>query len=315
MRHPKINYQGKQLWLHEIAELNGINSFALGRHYRLAGDDIEKAVAMSKATQIGPRQYIDFFGKKMTITAIAKIYGINYHVLQRAYEATSDIDEAIDWCVNNGSEIYKPRKDTVSIHKLKKLAYTFDETRFKVDHTLLDNELDPIAIVDDKMLNENLKARMKTLQTREQQILRSSYGVEDGYCYTREELAAMEGVTTSRIGQIENRALHKLRHPKLTHYYDVRTEPRYSFVDDMKNQMSLFSLSEQRLLCLLYGLADGRYHSYPEIAKKFGLSVDRIKMLEKNLIQRLHYLSPYLSLYNLEYYRTELALNSGKERI
>lgn len=311
MRHPKINYQGKQLWLHEIAELNGINSFALRRHYRLAGDDIEKAVAMSKATQIGPLQYIDFFGKKMTITAIAKIYGINYHVLQRAYDATSDIDEAITLCINNCPiKKYKQQKDTVSIHKLKKLAYTFDETRFKVDHTLLNNELDPIAIVDDKMLNENLKAQMKTLTNREQQILSLLYP-EDGFIRSCEDVAIILGNCKQNINQIWHNALHKLRHPKLTHYYDVRTEPRYSFVDDMKNQMSSFSLSEQRLLCLLYGLADGRYHSYPEIAKKFGLSVDRIKILEKNLIGRLD----NFSLSYFERYRTELALNSGKERI
>lgn len=310
MRHPKINYQGKQLWLHEIAELNGINSFALRRHYRLAGDDIEKAVAMSKATQIGPLQYIDFFGKKMTITAIAKIYGINYHVLQRAYDATSDIDEAITLCINNCPiKKYKQQKDTVSIHKLKKLAYTFDETRFKVDHTLLNNELDPIAIVDDKMLNENLKAQMKTLTNREQQILSLLYP-EDGFIRSCEDVAIILGNCKQNINQIWHNALRKLRHPKLTHYYDVRTG-RYSFVADMKNKMSLFSLSEQRLLCLLYGLADGRYHSYPEIAKKFGLSVDRIKILEKNLIGRLD----NFSLSYFERYRTELALNSGKERI
>ncbi|MCQ2382873.1 MAG: hypothetical protein MJ060_03515 [Clostridia bacterium] len=217
-----INYQGQELSLAKVAEMNRICLEPLLHEYQQTGD-IEQAIALSKAAQ----KYIDFCGKKMTINQIAQIYDIDYRNLRAAYKLTSDIDEAITLALNENFIIdgekkyraYQTQENAVSIHKLKNLAYIFDETGFKVDHTLLNNNFDPIAIVEDKMLNEGLKAQIQRLPDREQQFLRLRYGLDDGIERSRTKVATM--LHLSRTTLMESRALRKLRHPNFEGYYDV----------------------------------------------------------------------------------------------
>ena len=52
-----------------------------------------------------------------------------------------------------------------------------------------------------------------TLSSREQEVLRMRFGLEDGKPRTLEEIGDMFAVTRERVRQIEARALHKLRQP------------------------------------------------------------------------------------------------------
>ena len=68
-------------------------------------------------------------------------------------------------------------------------------------------------------LKENLKEVISTLPTkREQGIIVRMFGLDGGRPGTDEELAKQYNISRSRVGQIEAKALRRLRHPSRTKY-------------------------------------------------------------------------------------------------
>src|SRR5204862_1105723 len=69
----------------------------------------------------------------------------------------------------------------------------------------------------DAMIRVNLKEQttsiLRTLNPREERIIRMRFGLEDGSEHTLEEVGQKFQVTRERIRQIEAKALRKLRHP------------------------------------------------------------------------------------------------------
>ncbi|MGF1576873.1 MAG: RNA polymerase sigma factor RpoD [Cyanophyceae cyanobacterium] len=63
------------------------------------------------------------------------------------------------------------------------------------------------------LLREDLEGVLDTLTTRERDVLRLRYGLDDGRMKTLEEIGQIFNVTRERIRQIEAKALRKLRHP------------------------------------------------------------------------------------------------------
>ena len=63
------------------------------------------------------------------------------------------------------------------------------------------------------LLKEQLDEVLKTLNEREEMVLRYRYGLNDGSQKTLEEVGKIFNVTRERIRQIEVKALRKLRHP------------------------------------------------------------------------------------------------------
>ena len=55
---------------------------------------------------------------------------------------------------------------------------------------------------------------LRSLPSREAQIVRLRFGLQDGRTYTLEEIGQKFGLTRERIRQIERVALHRLRHPR-----------------------------------------------------------------------------------------------------
>lgn len=219
-----IDYQGQKLSIKEIAKLNGLNFQVLTNKYKKFGD-INKAVENLKVTQLGPVKYLDFFGQKMTINQIAKMYGIRRETLDYVYKSISDIDEAVSFCINNActyekacEQKIKMQKNTVSIDKLKNLdKNSFPETSLKSnDNTLLNNRQDAIEIAENNVLTEDINKVLQMLPPREAKVLRERYGLDDGYQLDVKEVAKIHGVSTARINQIEKKALRRLRHPKLS---------------------------------------------------------------------------------------------------
>jgi RNA polymerase primary sigma factor len=64
------------------------------------------------------------------------------------------------------------------------------------------------------LLQEQLANVLATLPSREQEVLKMRFGLDDGYSLTLEEVGLYFNVTRERIRQIEAKALRRLRHPK-----------------------------------------------------------------------------------------------------
>lgn len=77
-----------------------------------------------------------------------------------------------------------------------------------------DSALTPVQVVHDNLLRERIEAVLATLTPREARILRLRFGLQNGRCYTLEEVGQKFGLTRERIRQIEGRALRRLRHPR-----------------------------------------------------------------------------------------------------
>ena len=60
-------------------------------------------------------------------------------------------------------------------------------------------------------LEQTLERLLGTLNDRQQQILRLHFGMEDGTCYSLEDIAQSLGVSKERVRQIEKQAMDKLR--------------------------------------------------------------------------------------------------------
>ncbi len=72
----------------------------------------------------------------------------------------------------------------------------------------------PLEAVSLTRLKEQLDAMLKTLSSREREILLLRFGLVDGRTHTLEEVGKRLGVTRERIRQLEVRALRKLHHPE-----------------------------------------------------------------------------------------------------
>ena len=76
-----------------------------------------------------------------------------------------------------------------------------------------DKFADPYDATTRVLLKEQLDEVLKTLNEREEMVLRYRYGLDDGSQKTLEEVGKIFNVTRERIRQIEVKALRKLRHP------------------------------------------------------------------------------------------------------
>ncbi len=60
-------------------------------------------------------------------------------------------------------------------------------------------------------LKNTLEGLLSLLTTRQQQVLRLRYGMEDGVCHTMESIGAQLGISKERVRQIDREAIAKLK--------------------------------------------------------------------------------------------------------
>ncbi|XP_060083737.1 RNA polymerase sigma factor RpoD-like [Ylistrum balloti] len=76
------------------------------------------------------------------------------------------------------------------------------------------NTSSPTKLTSFYLLQEQLREVLSTLPTREQQVVRLRFGLDDGYPLTLEEVGLHFNVTRERIRQIESKALKRLQHSR-----------------------------------------------------------------------------------------------------
>jgi len=89
-----------------------------------------------------------------------------------------------------------------------------EEEENELEYFIEDEEAPaPSEVASQHLLAEAMEDVLSTLTPREARVLRLRFGLQDGHCYTLQEVAERFGLTRERIRQIESEALRKLRHP------------------------------------------------------------------------------------------------------
>ena len=91
-----------------------------------------------------------------------------------------------------------------------------------IEDEVIENPVDYTTRV---VLREQLDEVLDTLTDREENVLRLSFGLDDGKMRTLEDVVKVFNVTRERIRQIEAKALRKLRHPS-------RSKQLKDFIED-----------------------------------------------------------------------------------
>jgi RNA polymerase primary sigma factor len=80
-------------------------------------------------------------------------------------------------------------------------------------HTLLEDiqASQPYEELVRRELEQTIQTLLSTLNERQQKILRLHFGMEDGICYSLEEIGKMMNISKERVRQIERQAMDKLQ--------------------------------------------------------------------------------------------------------
>lgn len=128
----------------------------------------------------------------------------------------------VDFTIERVREIQRINQDTISLEQPMG-----DEDDFSLSDLIEDRG----AVVPDDaaariMLDEAVREALGHLTSREQDVVRLRFGLEDGKIRTLEEVGKAFGVTRERIRQIEAKTLAKLRRPDSAHLLrDYLDEP------------------------------------------------------------------------------------------
>lgn len=120
-----------------------------------------------------------------------------------------EIAEIMEMSVEKVREIQKISQEPVSLET----PIGEEEDSHLGDFIPDEDALSPSEAAAYSLLKEQLEEVLKTLNEREQKVLKLRFGLSDGRLRTLEEVGKEFDVTRERIRQIEAKALRKLKHP------------------------------------------------------------------------------------------------------
>ena len=120
-----------------------------------------------------------------------------------------ELSKKLEIPVDNVKNILEMNQDPISLET----PVGSEEDSELGDFVEDDKFLNPYDATTRVLLKEQLDEILKTLNEREEMVLRYRYGLDDGSQKTLEEVGKIFNVTRERIRQIEVKALRKLRHP------------------------------------------------------------------------------------------------------
>jgi len=145
------------------------------------------------------------------VETINKVVWAQRQLLQElGREPTAEeVAQRVEFPIERVREIQRINQDTVSLEQ---------PVGEEDDFSLSDLIEDRGAVVPDDaatraMLDQAVKEALAHLTTREQDVVRLRFGLEDGKIRTLEEVGKEFGVTRERVRQIESKTLAKLRRP------------------------------------------------------------------------------------------------------
>ncbi len=145
------------------------------------------------------------------VETINKLARVQRQLTQELNREPSDeeIAKKLGISIEKVREVYKISQDPVSLE-----TPVGEEDDSHIGDFVPDEKtMGPEEYATAEMLKEELSDVLKTLNEREEKVLRLRFGLEDGQSRTLEEVGKIFGVTRERIRQIEAKALRKLRHP------------------------------------------------------------------------------------------------------
>ena len=108
------------------------------------------------------------------------------------------------------------------------------------------------------------------LTERESKLLDMRFGITDGCAHTLEEIGEHFGVTSERIRQIEAKGLRKIR-----------------FLLSKNIEQCPLTPCERSVLEMLFGRADGHWHTLKETADNLGLTCERTSQIESTAFLKI----------------------------
>ena len=146
------------------------------------------------------------------IEQINKVVRESRQLMQKLGREPTDeeIAQQLGWPVSRVKQVKNVAREPISLE-----TPIGEEEDSQLGDFIEDKEVEnPANQTAYKLLQEQLREVLSSLPSREQEVLKMRFGLEDGYSLTLEEVGLYFNVTRERIRQIEAKALRRLRHPR-----------------------------------------------------------------------------------------------------
>lgn len=146
------------------------------------------------------------------IEQINKVVREGRQLMQKLGREPTDeeIAQQLGWPVSKVKQVKSVARDPISLE-----TPIGEEEDSQLGDFIEDKEVEnPANQTAYTLLQEQLREVLSTLPSREQEVLKMRFGLDDGYSLTLEEVGLYFNVTRERIRQIEAKALRRLRHPR-----------------------------------------------------------------------------------------------------
>ena len=186
-----IEYNGEKLPLHVIAEREGISDSALKKYYAQTGN-IDAAIAQFRKNQKERQEnLIEYNGKKLFLTHIAKLEGIAYNTLKKYYDQTHDIHISVKKC----KEINQSTEESLIEYNGKRLSLNAIAQRVGTSYETLKRYYDQTGDI-----NIAIKEFRKSQKQRQESLIEYN-----GKRLSLKQIAQQEEIPLSSLKKIYNK--------------------------------------------------------------------------------------------------------------